>query len=130
MWYPLLFFPLNLKNFCSLGYKPIYVSIILQKIKLKRSNNKNNIGKNFTQILIWVLFFLFLSQTYEKLCSCWLFILPYLVGWHHWHEFEQAPGVGDRQGSLACCSPWGRRVGQYWATKLKWIFYSLPYHVV
>ena len=30
--------------------------------------------------------------------------------WHHWpngHEFEQAPGVGDGQGSLACCSPWG-----------------------
>ena len=23
------------------------------------------------------------------------------------HEFEQALGVGDRQGSLACCSPWG-----------------------
>ena len=23
-----------------------------------------------------------------------------------WHEFEQAPGVGDGQGSLACCSPW------------------------
>ena len=23
------------------------------------------------------------------------------------HEFEQAPAVGDRQGSLACCSPWG-----------------------
>ena len=33
-----------------------------------------------------------------------------MVGWHHWldgHEFEQAPGVGDGQGSLACCSPWG-----------------------
>ena len=33
-----------------------------------------------------------------------------MVGWHHWldgHEFEQAPGVGDRQGSLVCCSPWG-----------------------
>ena len=32
-----------------------------------------------------------------------------MVGWHHQldgHEFEQAPGVGDRQGSLACCSPW------------------------
>ena len=31
------------------------------------------------------------------------------VGWHHRldeHEFEQAPGVGDGQGSLACCSPW------------------------
>ena len=25
------------------------------------------------------------------------------------HEFEQAPGVGDGQGSLACCSPWGRK---------------------
>ena len=33
-----------------------------------------------------------------------------MVGWHHWldgHEFEQAPGVGDRQGSLAWCSSWG-----------------------
>ena len=32
------------------------------------------------------------------------------VGWHHQlngHEFEQALGVGDGQGSLACCSPWG-----------------------
>ena len=30
----------------------------------------------------------------------------------HWldgHEFEQAPGVGDGQGSLACCSPWGHK---------------------
>ena len=25
------------------------------------------------------------------------------------HEFEQALGVGDVQGSLACCSPWGRK---------------------
>ena len=35
-----------------------------------------------------------------------------MVGWHHWlkgHEFEQAPGVGDGQGSLVCCSPWGRK---------------------
>ena len=33
-----------------------------------------------------------------------------MVEWHHWldgHEFEQAPGVGDGQGSLACCSPRG-----------------------
>ena len=32
------------------------------------------------------------------------------VGWHHQlngDEFEQALGVGDGQGSLACCSPWG-----------------------
>ena len=35
-----------------------------------------------------------------------------MVGWHHWlygHESEQALGVGDGQGSLACCSPWGRK---------------------
>ena len=35
-----------------------------------------------------------------------------MVGRHHWrngHEFEQAPGVGDGQGSQACCSPWGRK---------------------
>ena len=35
-----------------------------------------------------------------------------MVGWHHrldGHEFEQTPGVGDGQGSLACCSPWGHR---------------------
>ena len=34
------------------------------------------------------------------------------VGWHHQldgHEFEQALGVGDGQGSLVCCSPWGQR---------------------
>ena len=33
-----------------------------------------------------------------------------MVGWHHQfdgHEFEQAPGVGDGQGSLECYSPWG-----------------------
>ena len=35
-----------------------------------------------------------------------------MVGWHHrldGHEFEQAPRVGDGQGSLACCSPWVRK---------------------
>ena len=35
-----------------------------------------------------------------------------MVGWHHrlnGHEFEQTPGVSEAQGSLACCSPWGRK---------------------
>ena len=35
-----------------------------------------------------------------------------MVGWHHWlnrHEFEKAPGVGDGQGILSCCSPWGHK---------------------
>ena len=34
------------------------------------------------------------------------------VGWHHWlngHEFEQTQGDGEKQGSLAFCSPWGRK---------------------
>ena len=38
-----------------------------------------------------------------------------MVGWHHRlnrHEFEQVPGDGAGQGSLACCSPRGR---QEWA---------------
>ena len=35
-----------------------------------------------------------------------------MVGWHHrlnGHEFEQAPGDGDGQESLVCCSPWGHK---------------------
>ena len=35
-----------------------------------------------------------------------------MVGWHHQlngHEFEQAPGYGEGQGSLACCSPCGHK---------------------
>ena len=35
-----------------------------------------------------------------------------MVGWHHrfdGHEFKQAAGVGDGQGSLARCSPWGHK---------------------
>ena len=33
-----------------------------------------------------------------------------MVGWHYGldgHEFEQASGVGEGQGALACCHPWG-----------------------
>ena len=43
-----------------------------------------------------------------------------MVGWHHWfngHESEQTPGDSERQGSLACCSPWGRRESD---TKEQW----------
>ena len=35
-----------------------------------------------------------------------------MVGWHHQlneHEFEQAPGDGEGQGNLVCCSPWGHK---------------------
>ena len=54
-------------------------------------------------------------------------------GWDGWiyhqldgHEFEQAPGVGHGQGSLACYSPWGHRVRHDWATELNWKT-KLPY---
>ena len=40
---------------------------------------------------------------------------------YHWlngHEFEQAPGVGDGQGNLVCCSPWGsQRVRHGWVSE-------------
>ena len=45
------------------------------------------------------------------------------VGWHqglNGHEFEQTLEVGNGQGSLVWCSPWGRRVRHDWATELNW----------
>ena len=44
-----------------------------------------------------------------------------MVGWHHQldgHESEQAPGVGEGQGSLVCFSPWGRK--KLDTTELNW----------
>ena len=35
-----------------------------------------------------------------------------MAGWHHQlngHEFQSTPGVGDRQGGLACCDSWGHK---------------------
>ena len=46
-----------------------------------------------------------------------------MVGWLHQlngHEFEQALGGGDGQGSLTCCRPWGHRVGHDWVADLNW----------
>jgi len=45
-----------------------------------------------------------------------------MVGWHHWlygHEYEQALGVGDGQGSLVCYSPWGHKESDT-TKKLDW----------
>ena len=47
--------------------------------------------------------------------------------WHHQldgHEFEHAPGVGDGQESLACCSPWGLKESDL-TEQLNWITDSL-----
>ena len=46
-----------------------------------------------------------------------------MVGWHYWldgHEFEQALGVGDGQGSLACCSPWRLEESSDTTEQLDW----------
>ena len=51
-----------------------------------------------------------------------------MVGWHHWlnvHEFEQAPGDGDRPGSLECCSPWGRKE----LNMSKWLNWTTKYSI-
>ena len=54
-----------------------------------------------------------------------------MVGWHHQLnglEFEQAPGLGDGQGSLAWCSPWGHKSDR--TERLNWtnrIFLGLHY---
>ena len=50
-----------------------------------------------------------------------------MVGWHHWldgHEFDQAPGVGGRQGGLVCCSSWGRKESDM-TERLNWYFWTV-----
>ena len=50
-----------------------------------------------------------------------------MVEWHYQlngHEFEQVPGVGDGQGSLVCCSPWGHKESDTteWLNWLAYLF--------
>ena len=45
-----------------------------------------------------------------------------MAGWHHWldgRESEWTPGIGDGQGSLACCNSWGRKESDT-TERLKW----------
>ena len=52
-----------------------------------------------------------------------------MVGWHHWlngHEFESTLGVGDGQGGLACCSPWGHNESDT-SERLNWIELNSAY---
>ena len=55
-----------------------------------------------------------------------------MVGWHHWlngYEFEQALGVGDRQGSLVCCSPWDHRELDHKESDMtEWLNWTDMYH--
>ena len=54
-----------------------------------------------------------------------------MVGWHHWldrHEFDLAPGVGDGQGGLACCSLWCHKESDM-TEQLKWTELMVSYAV-
>ena len=71
---------------------------------------------DFFHLFIFYYYVFFRRTVFERLFVCWL---PksnkgsphsQRVGWHHridGHECEQTLGVGDGQGGLACCSPWG-----------------------
>ena len=55
-----------------------------------------------------------------------------MVGWHHrlnGHEFGLTPGVGDGQGGLVCCSPWGHKESDTtgWLNWLRQDFLFLPW---
>jgi len=52
-----------------------------------------------------------------------------MAGWHHRldaHEFEWTPGVGDGQGSLACCDSWGRKESDT-TERLNWTELNFPW---
>ena len=58
-----------------------------------------------------------------------------MVGWHHQfngHEFDQAPGVGDGQGILSCCSPWGHKESDTteWVNWSELIDISLVFYIL
>ena len=97
---------------------------------------KNSLLCQEIKFLFWC-FYMFLFIFTQKwswnsfkcfFCCCYLLKKPWcwerlraggegetedeMVVWHHWlngHEFEQSPGIGDGQGSLACCSLWGHK---------------------
>ena len=51
-----------------------------------------------------------------------------MIGWHHrfdGHEFKQSPEIGDGQGSLVCCSPWGCKELDM-PEGLNWTSWALP----
>ena len=54
-----------------------------------------------------------------------------MVAWHRWcnghgSKWTQAPGAGDRQGGLECCSPWGRKESDM-TERLNWICSAFSY---
>ena len=90
------------------------VSLIPRKVIIGRE-------ESFDSLLTWNCnthcFCLFWLDSGELEVNSWLLeekgmTEDEMAGWHHQldgQEFEEAPGVGDGQGRLVCCSPWGRK---------------------
>ena len=55
-----------------------------------------------------------------------------MVGWLHWldgHEFEQAPTIGDGQGSLVCSSPWVLKESDT-TEQLHWTYFKVHQRII
>ena len=92
---------------------------------LMEINSEYSLERLMLKLKLQYLGLLMQEQTHWKRPRCWERLKAGregmtedgMVRWHHqlnWHEFEQAPGDGEEQGSLECCSPWGCRVGHDW----------------
>ena len=89
----------------------------------------------FYSMLLWV--WLFLEFSHRQYHALFVFLcLTYLIELNVYHqlnghEFEQAPEVGDGQGSLACCSLWGRKESNM-TERLNWTdwMFSRFIHIV
>ena len=71
--------------------------LLILRFLLTSLEIKFEMGTIFDTILVYIL----QNDLYNICCQSKLRLDRY--------EFEQAPGLGDGQGSLACCSPWGRK---------------------
>ena len=101
-----LCFFLQNNSFYKTGLRVLQVHLT----SLKSTANATSITCDFTYELCikMEIYAAFLHSTTSSIC------IPHKHGtqWTHQlngHEFEWTPGVGDGQGGLACCSPWGRK---------------------
>ena len=130
---------------CKMGV--IYQPGLLYRVAMTLEGGKNCAELNCEVCHIWDDLYYFIevhSELWQNIFFLLFFIYTVLLlrdikrtvrshhcGWHHQldgHESEQTPGVGDGQGSLACCSPWGHKESDtterlYWRSQalgVKW----------
>jgi len=99
-----------------------YNGWILRHVILKEINPEYSLEGLMLKLKLQYFGHLMQKANSLKIPSCWKRLKAggegatedEMVGWHHWlneHEFEQTLWDSEGQGSLLCCSPWGRRVG-------------------